>query len=80
MLVALRIEATYTKDKILELYLNRSISARQLRHSSPSLNYYGKSVHELTLAEAAYLAALPRRRTTITPSASARRRSPGATM
>ncbi|MHB2168038.1 penicillin-binding protein 1A [Alsobacter sp. R-9] len=61
MLVALRIESTYTKDKILELYLNEIyLGLGNYGIAAASLNYYGKSVHELTLAEAAYLAALPK--------------------
>jgi penicillin-binding protein 1A len=61
MLLALRIEATYTKEKILELYLNQIyLGFSNYGVASAALNYYGKSVHELTLAEAAYLAALPK--------------------
>jgi penicillin-binding protein 1A len=61
MLVALRIESTYTKDKILELYLNEIyLGLGNYGVAAASLNYYGKSVHELTIAEAAYLAALPK--------------------
>src|SRR4051794_34704491 len=61
MLVALRIESTYTKDKILELYLNEIyLGLGNYGIAAASLNYYGKSVHELTIAEAAYLAALPK--------------------
>ena len=61
MLLALRIEATYTKEKILELYLNQIyLGFGNYGIAAAALNYYGKSVHELTLAEAAYLAALPK--------------------
>ena len=61
LLVALRIESTYTKDKILELYLNEIfLGLGNYGVAAAALNYYGKSVHELTLAEAAYLAALPK--------------------
>jgi len=61
LLIALRIENTYTKDKILELYLNEIyLGLSNYGIAAASLNYYGKSVHELTLAEAAYLAALPK--------------------
>ena len=61
-LLALRIEATYTKDKILELYLNEIYLGARGNYgvAAAALNYFGKSVHELTLAEAAYLAALPK--------------------
>ncbi|MGI8525209.1 MAG: penicillin-binding protein 1A [Pseudolabrys sp.] len=60
-LLALKIERTYNKDKILELYLNEiylGIGAYGL--ASASLAYFDKSVHELTIADAAYLAALPK--------------------
>jgi penicillin-binding protein 1A len=61
MLLALRIEATYTKEKILELYLNQIyLGFGNYGIAAAALNYYGKSVHEVTLAEAAYLAALPK--------------------
>ncbi|MBV8448593.1 MAG: penicillin-binding protein 1A [Hyphomicrobiales bacterium] len=61
MLLALRIEATYTKEKILELYLNQIyLGFGNYGIAAAALNYYGKSVHELTLGEAAYLAALPK--------------------
>src|SRR5215216_4042118 len=65
-LTALRIEATFSKDKILELYLNQIFlgtltPGRNLYGvAAASLDYFGKSVHELTTAEAAYLAALPK--------------------
>lgn len=64
-LVALRMEQVYSKEKILELYLNEiflgqinSIQAYGL--AAAALLYFDKSVHELTLSEAAYLAALPK--------------------
>jgi penicillin-binding protein 1A len=60
-LLSLRIEQAYSKDKILELYLNEiyfGIGAYGI--AAASLDYFDKSVNELTLAEAAYLAALPK--------------------
>jgi penicillin-binding protein 1A len=60
-LLALKIERTYSKEKILELYLNEiylGFSAYGV--AAASLLYFDKSVHELTIAEAAYLAALPK--------------------
>jgi penicillin-binding protein 1A len=61
VLLAIRIENTYTKDKILELYLNEIyLGLSNYGIAAAALNYYGKSVHELTIAEAAYLAALPK--------------------
>src|SRR5947199_1923765 len=60
-LLAMRIERAYSKDRILELYLNEI--HRCLGHygiAAASLVYFDKSVNELTIAEASYLAALPK--------------------
>jgi penicillin-binding protein 1A len=60
-LLALKIERTYSKDKILELYLNEIyLGLGAYGIAAASLLYFDKSVHELTIAEAAYLAALPK--------------------
>src|SRR5262244_1823004 len=60
-LLAMRIERTYSKQKILELYLNEIyLGLGAYGVAAASLIYFDKSVHELTLAEAAYLAALPK--------------------
>ena len=46
----------YTKEKILEIYLNQIyLGFGNYGIAAAALNYYGKSVHELTLAEVAYL-------------------------
>jgi penicillin-binding protein 1A len=60
-LLAMKIERTLSKEKILELYLNEiylGIGAYGV--AAASLLYFDKSVHELTIPEAAYLAALPK--------------------
>jgi penicillin-binding protein 1A len=60
-LLALRIETTFPKDKILELYLNEIyLGLGNYGVAAAALNYFGKSVHELGIAEVAYLAALPK--------------------
>jgi penicillin-binding protein 1A len=60
-LLALRIERTYSKDKILELYLNEIyLGLGAYGIAAASLLYFDKSVHELSIAEAAYLAGLPK--------------------
>ena len=67
-LLALKIERTYSKDKILELYLNEiylGFSAYGI--AAASLMYFDKSVHELTIPEAAYLAALPKAPSSLHP-------------
>jgi penicillin-binding protein 1A len=60
-LLAMRIERAYSKDRILELYLNEiylGLGAHGI--AAASLAYFDKAVNELTVAEAAYLAALPK--------------------
>jgi penicillin-binding protein 1A len=67
-LLAMRIERAYSKDKILELYLNEiylGLGAYVI--AAASLVYFDKSVNELTVAEAAYLAALPKAPSTLHP-------------
>src|SRR6201995_2819198 len=60
-LLALRIEKTYSKDRILELYLNEIyLGFGAYGVAAASLLYFDKSVQELTVAEAAYLAAPPK--------------------
>ncbi|MBC2859824.1 penicillin-binding protein 1A [Stappia sp. 28M-7] len=60
-ILALRIEQAYTKDEILELYLNEIyLGVGAYGVAAASLLYFDKSVHELSLEEVAYLAALPK--------------------
>jgi len=60
-LLSFRIEAAYSKERILELYLNEIyLGLGNYGIAAAALNYYGKAVQELTLSEAAYLAALPK--------------------
>ena len=59
--VALEIERSYPKDKILELYLNQiDLGNRAFGVEAASQRYFGKSVREVNAAEAAMLAALPK--------------------
>ncbi len=59
-LLAMRIERTYSKQKILELYLNEIyLGMGAYGIAAASLLYFDKSVDQLTIAEAAYLAGLP---------------------
>lgn len=61
IVIAKRLEKAFTKDEILELYLNEIyLGRRAYGVAAASLLYFGKSLDELTLAEAAYLAALPK--------------------
>lgn len=60
-LLSLRIEQTYSKDRILELYLNEIyFGMGAYGVGAASLVYFNKAVSELTLEEAGYLAALPK--------------------
>jgi len=60
-ILALRIERALSKDRILELYLNEIyLGSRAYGVAAAALNYFDKSLDELTIAEAAYLAALPK--------------------
>ena len=68
MIVAVQLEREYTKDEILEIYLNQiflGVSAYGVE--SASWQYYDKSVTELTLGEAATLAGLTRAPNTNNP-------------
>jgi len=60
-ILALRIEQAYSKDRILELYLNEiffGLGAYGI--AGTALTYFDKSVHQINLQEAAYMAALPK--------------------
>jgi penicillin-binding protein 1A len=60
-LLSLKIERAYSKEKILELYLNEIyLGLGAYGVAAASLLYFDKSVHELSIAEAAYLATLPK--------------------
>jgi penicillin-binding protein 1A len=60
-ILAVRIEQAYSKEHILELYLNEIFLGRRAYGvAAAALNYFGKGLDELTIAEAAYLAALPK--------------------
>jgi penicillin-binding protein 1A len=61
MLLASRIEMALPKDRILELYLNEIyLGARAYGVVAAARTYFNKSLDELTLGEAAFLAGLPR--------------------
>jgi penicillin-binding protein 1A len=60
-ILSFRIEQVLSKDRILELYLNEiNLGFRAYGVGAAALNYFDKSLDDLTLAEAAYLAALPK--------------------
>lgn len=60
-ILSFRIEQALSKDRILELYLNEIfLGFRAYGVAAASLEYFGKPLEELTLEEAAFLAALPK--------------------
>jgi len=59
--LSILIEKQYTKDEILGLYLNQAyFGTRAYGIEAASQTYFGKSVNELTIGEAALLASLPK--------------------
>ncbi len=66
--LALELERRYTKDRILEMYLNQVYFGHGAYGvEAAARTYYGKSVAELNVREAALLAGLPRAPTTYSP-------------
>lgn len=60
-IIARRIEKAFTKDHILELYLNEIyLGNRSYGVAAAALNYFGKPLDKLTIEEIGYLAALPK--------------------
>ncbi|HBK04505.1 MAG TPA: penicillin-binding protein, partial [Acetobacteraceae bacterium] len=60
-ILAIRIDRAFTKEQILDLYLNQIyLGAGAYGVAAAGLRYFGKELHELDIHEAAYLAALPK--------------------
>ena len=60
-IISRRIEKAFTKEHILELYLNEIyLGNRSYGVAAAALNYFGKPLDELKIEEIAYLAALPK--------------------
>src|SRR5439155_1765898 len=60
LMLAAKLNSTYSKDKILELYLNvNNYGERQYGVESASKTYFRKDAKDLDLAEASLLAGLP---------------------
>ena len=60
-ILAFRIERAFSKDRIFELYLNEIyLGSGSYGCAAAALNYFDKSLGELTISEAAFLAALPK--------------------
>ena len=74
ILLATRIDETIPKERILELYLNEIyLGSGAYGVAAAALTYFDKSLDELTLGEAAFLAGCRKRRTTTTRHVSRRR-------
>lgn len=66
--LALKLEKVATKDRILEIYLNETSYGGTIYGIEEASQYFfGKSARDVTLAEAAYLAALPQAPTRYSP-------------
>jgi len=72
--LALKIERELSKDEILELFLNKILLGHRAYGVGAAADvYYGKSVDQLSLAECAMLAALPKAPSRINPITSPER-------
>ncbi|MCP5086008.1 MAG: penicillin-binding protein 1A [Rhodobacteraceae bacterium] len=61
LILATRLEDTLSKDKILELYLNEIfLGQNSYGVTAAAETYFAKNLEDVTIAEAAYLAALPK--------------------
>src|SRR5436309_10963951 len=68
VVLALELERRYSKDRILEMYLNQVYFGHGAYGvEAAARTYFGKSVSELSVREAALLAGLPRAPTTYSP-------------
>jgi penicillin-binding protein 1A len=74
ILLALKIEGQLTKEQILEVYMNQIyLGQRAYGFAAASDIYFGKSLGELTIAEAAMLAGLPKAPSAYNPVANPKR-------
>jgi penicillin-binding protein 1A len=74
MLLAFKIEANLSKDQILELYINQIyLGQRAYGFAAAAQIYFGKRLAEVTVAEAAMLAGLPKAPSSYNPLANPRR-------
>lgn len=74
ILLAWKIEQNLSKDKILELYMNQIyLGQRSYGFASAARIYFGKNVNELSIAESAMLAGLPKAPSAYNPVVNFRR-------
>lgn len=68
ILLAIKIDSTFSKDKILELYLNKIYLGNHAYGIAAAAQvYYGKPLNELTLPQLAMIAGLPQAPSTVNP-------------
>lgn len=68
LVISYQIELTFTKDQILQLYFNEiPYGSTAYGAQSAATIYFSKDIHQLTLAESAILAALPKAPTYYSP-------------
>jgi penicillin-binding protein 1A len=73
-LLAWKIEANFTKDQILELYINQIyLGQRAYGFAAASQTYFGTPLEDVTTAEAAMLAGLPKAPSAYNPISNPRR-------
>jgi penicillin-binding protein 1A len=74
MLLALKIESRLTKDQILELYMNQIFLGQRANGFAAAAEiYFGKKLGDVTVAEAAMLAGLPKAPSAYNPIANPKR-------
>ena len=74
ILLAFKIEHNLSKDEILQLYINQIyLGQRAYGFASAAQIYFGKSLNQLTIAEAAMLAGLPKAPSAYNPVANPKR-------
>lgn len=68
MILAIEVERMYNKEQILSLYINQSsYGGRRNGAESGAQTYFGKSVKDLNIAEAALLASIPQNPSVFNP-------------
>ncbi len=74
MLLAFKIENNLAKDQILEIYLNQIyLGQRSFGFSAAAQIYFGKALKDISIAEAAMLAGLPKAPSAYNPVANPKR-------
>ena len=73
ILLAYKIDHTFSKDKVLELYFNKIFyGTRAYGVAAAAQTYYGKQLNQLTLAECATISGIPQAPSSLNPLANAK--------